>query len=255
MAHRRDHLGDGGMPALKQGERLGVVRRGESFFRMRPVTRAFDHRKEIDVAAVSSDRIVEEMRRGTHPELSRLRVRKRRKLPDGDDASKAARSGIEEPVVASYKASHDRTHAISRNYRVGFDDSAVREAQCDPAATLGKVHEAPAEVEASAVDARAERLLKFGPMNAAIGRAETLPIGAADADGMGCDPFAGPAIAIDKLGRLRRRGDDWIENPEAAEFAGRVGRQRDRCADFREFTRLLVEVSEEAALPERQPKR
>jgi hypothetical protein len=61
-------------------------------------------------------------------------------------------------------------------------------------------------------------------MKSAIGRAETLPIGAADADGMGGDPSAGPAVAIDKLGRLGRRRDDSIENPEASKLAGAVGR-------------------------------
>ena len=45
-----------------------------------------------------------------------------------------------------------------------------------------------------------------------------------------------------ELERLGRRGDDWIENPEAAELAGGVGRQCDRRADFREFVRLLIDV-------------
>jgi hypothetical protein len=110
-------------------------------------------------------------------------------------------------------------------------------------------------MEPFGVDACAKRPLKFRAMKSAIGRAEALPIGAAKADRMGRDSSAGPAVAVDKLGRLRRRGDDSIKNPEAAEFARAVGGQRDRSADLREFARLLVEVSGKAALPERQPER
>jgi len=87
---------------------------------------------------------------------------------------------------------------------------------------FGKVHETPAEAESFAVDARAERSLKVRSMKSAIGRSETRPIGAAEADGVGRDPSAGAVVAVDKLGRLGRRGDDWIENPEAFELSDLV---------------------------------
>jgi hypothetical protein len=187
--------------------------------------------------------------------LNCLRVRKRRKFPDGDDSSEAARPGIEKPLVASHKTPHDRTHAIGRDNSVGFDGPAVGEAQCDPITVFGKVHEPSAEAESFAVDVCAERPLKVRTMKSTIGRAETLPIGAAEADGMGRDPFAGPPVAVDKLGRLCRRRDDSIKKPETFELACAVGGQRDRCADFCEFARLLVDVSGKAALPKRKPKR
>jgi hypothetical protein len=91
-------------------------------------------------------------------------------------------------------------------------------------------------------------------MNSAIGRAKTRPIGAAKPDGVGRYPSAGPAVAVDKLGRLGRRGDDSIENPEAPELARGVGREGHRRADFREFVCLLVDVGAKTALPERKPK-
>jgi hypothetical protein len=120
---------------------------------------------------------------------------------------------------------------------------------------FAKVHEPPAEVEPVWVDARAERALKLRPMKPAEGRAETRPIGAAEADGMGRDPTASAAVAVDKLGRLGRRGDDRIENAEATELPRRVGGQGDCRADLCEFARLLIDVCGKTALPERKPKR
>ena len=79
--------------------------------------------------------------------------------------------------------------------------------------------EAAAEAEPLFVDACGERPLKFRAMNSAIGRAETSLIGAAKADGMGRDPCAGAAVAINKFGRLGRRCDDRIKKPKAFELA------------------------------------
>src|SRR5579863_10036122 len=92
-------------------------------------------------------------------------------------------------------------------------------------------------------------------MDSAIGRAETRPIGATKPDGVSCNPPAGAAVAVDKLGRFGRRGDDRVENPEAAEFARRIGRQSDRSADFGQLLRLLVDIGVKATLTERKPQR
>ena len=111
-------------------------------------------------------------------------------------------NGETEPVVASHKAAHGGTHAIGRKHCVGFDRPAVREGQRDPIPIFGKVHDAPAEVKSFPIDFSAERPLKVRPMNSAKWSAETLPIGAPEADGMGCDPSAGSAVAVDKLSRF-----------------------------------------------------
>ena len=110
-------------------------------------------------------------------------------------------------------------------------------------------------MEALLVDARGKRVLKIRAMNSAIRGAETRPIGAAEPHAVGGDPFPGPAVAVDELGRLGRGGDDRIENPEAAEFAGGVGRQRDRRADFGERRRLLVDVGGKATALQGEPER
>ena len=120
---------------------------------------------------------------------------------------------------------------------------------------FSKAYEAPPEVKPLLVDARAERPLKVRAVNPAIGRAETRLIGAAEPHAVGGDPLPGPAVAVDELGRLSRGGDDWTENPEAAEFAGGVGRQRDRRADFSERRRLLVDVRGKATTLQGEPER
>jgi hypothetical protein len=58
---------------------------------------------------------------------------------------------------------------------------------------------------------------------------------------------------MSSVGSSRRRRPD--REPQAAEFAGGVGRQRDGRADFGEHRRLLVDVRGKATALEGEPER
>jgi hypothetical protein len=110
---------------------------------------------------------------------------------------------------------------------------------------------APMTQQDRVAQARAQRLLQIGAMDAEIRRVEARLVASAEPHAMARNPRAGATVAVDQLGRLGRRAADSVEKVEARELACGVRRQCDRRSDFRELRRLLVEIRREAARTQR----
>src|SRR3954468_14712264 len=74
VIHSADHLGYRGMPALEGRERFARLDRSLPAI-ARPRFRPFNDRKEVDVLAVTANRVMQQVSVRSHPELKGLRVR------------------------------------------------------------------------------------------------------------------------------------------------------------------------------------
>ena len=149
----------------------------------------------------------------------------------------------------------DRADAIGRDDDVSLGLRAVREGEPHRFAAILELNEPAPQMKALAAERGAEDPLQVGPMQAAIGGPEAQAIGLTEANGMSGDPRAGGAVAINELGWLGRRRNHRIEHAEPLQFPRAVGRQGDRCADFRQFVRLFEDLEGYSALTQRQRQR
>ena len=85
-------------------------------------------------------------------------------------------------------------------------------------------------------------------MDAVVGRAERRLVGPVAADRVVGDDLAAVPAPDDERRRDDRDGLDLLAEPEPAQLARAVGRQRDRGADLAQLVRLLVDLEADPAL-------
>jgi hypothetical protein len=231
MWHRSDHLDHGRMPACKGFG--GFIRPdGRDPIVMRPAPGALDDREEIDVLSRRADRIVQEMRVWSHPELQRLRARQRRQIADGNNAAEGACARIGRVFPAGDEIAHRRPHPIRANENIDFSAVSVSEVQAHNIVLLGDANELVPEVQPLWSMRSAQNPLQVGPVDAEKGRAKSGAIGAAFRDGKRRDTVAVTPSAPDQFARFAGLGRDRLETAEAMELACSVGGERDRRADL-----------------------
>jgi len=254
VRHGADHLGDGRVPALEGVERLvrPNVAHGPG---TGPGLRTLDHREVVDILALAADRVVQQVRVRTNPELDGLRVRQCRQLPGRHDAAEGAGPGVGRALAPGDPLADGRAHAVRPDHEVRLRGLAVGKLERDAVALVDEALQPVSQVQPLAAERAVQDALQVGAVDAEIGCAETLLVAQAVSDGMGGDAASVLPAPVDQLGRLGGHGSNLVEHAKAAQLPRRVGRQRHRRADLGQLRSLLENRRFQPALPERQGER
>ena len=132
-------------------------------------TAGLDDREEVDGFACAPDRVVQQVRVGTHPELDGVRIGKRRQALGGHDAAERAGARVDGVVGAGDPAAHGGAHAVRADHDIGALDAAVRELEHHAVALRHHVHQSTAQVQMLRAEGRGQDPLQVGAVQAVEG--------------------------------------------------------------------------------------
>ncbi len=201
-----------------------------------------------------SDRIVQQVALGTHPELDGLGVGQRLQVRRVDDAAEPGAPRVEGVVVPQDQAADGRAGTVGPDDEVGRRGRPVVEGQDRLGAAVVDGDEGASQLQGLGTDRRRENGLQVGPVDARVGRAVAAAVAVAAV--VPADDLPRPAVAEDELGNLGPHRRESVTEPQTALVEPRgVRRQRDRRADLPQFGGPFVDDAVDTVATQRQGQR